>query len=404
MIHRSASVPSVRRPAPQSLTRTVTEQAIAVPAHPQPPVVFDVGSLPPELQQLISAAIGNPHDTCTLAQLQEALKAFKAASEVNTSFHRGALPRLHATFLRLFGAGRIRGASLDSLPQNLSRILENIVARSGLSGLQCLSDLVNGSLREDPRLATKAFNHWIHLALTTLATPALPYKALPTLIAARLGQMLRRPGVPPRHALNLLKQLLRIAKSGSLPHDLAMPVLIEVVLAVQTQEVSRRGSFRAPPELGQGVQWVELGSADVLDAMASLGSLTADLEWSLLAVVRVLATRWTSGGTPLTKATVLTALDYLADGPYPLLGCLAEALDIIQGLDLGHDPQLEELLARCAAKRASVRLLAVNTGPASGSLSVTPLAGAQVLENGQPVTLERLRQLGVIRYLDPSPQ
>lgn len=383
----------------------MTEQAIAVPAHPQQPeVVFDVGSLTPELQQLISAALGNPHDICTLAQLQEAMKAFKAASGVNKPFRRGALPLLHATFLRLFGAGRIKGASLESLPQNLSQILENIVARSGLSGLQCLSDLVNGSLREDPRLASKAFNHWIHLALTTLATPALPYKALPTLIAARLGQMLRRPGVPPTHALSLLKQLLRIAKAGSLPHDLAMPALIEVILVVQTQELAGGGSFRAPPALGQGVQWVELGSADVLDAMEPLGGLTADLETSLLAVVRVLATRGTFGGTPLTKATVLTALDYLADCPYPLLGCLAEALDIIQGLDLDHDPQVEERLACCAAKRASVRLLAVNTGPASGSLLVTPLAGAQVLENGQPVTLERLMQLGVIRYLDPSPQ
>lgn len=384
---------------------TATEQAIVVSAHlQQPVVVFDVGSLPPELQQLISAAIFNPHETCTLEQLQEALKALKVASGVNQSFCRGTLPLLHATFLRLFGLGRIKGASFDSLPQNLPQILEGIVARSGLSGLQCLSDLVNGSLGEHPELATKAFDHWIHLAKTAMATKSLPYDVLPTLIAMRLGQLLRRPGVPPTHALVLMQRLIRIAKAHGLPDGAAMPVLIEVALLVQAQEIEWGASFRAPPPLGRSSrQWLELGSADVLDAMEAHGGLSADLQASLLAVARVLATRQTSAGAPLTKATVLTALNHLADCPYPLRGCLAEALGIIQGMDHGGDPHIEDLLARCAAKRASAHLLAVDSGAAAGGIQIT-LAGAQVLVNGVRATMETLVQLGVVRYLDPSPQ
>lgn len=366
-----------------------------------PAVPFDVGHLPPEVQQLVAVAFCNSHETCTLKQLEEALKAIKVASGVNKPFCQGALPFLHATFLRLFGAGRIKGASLDSLPQNLHQILEGIVARSGLSGLQCLSDLVNGSLGMDSNLARKAFAHWIHLAKTAMATTALPYHVLPTLIAIRLGQMLRRPGVPPTHALTLMKQLIRMAKAHGLPDGAAMPVLIEVALLVQVQEVVWGNSFRAPPQLGQGLQWLALGSADVLEAIEALGGLSADLQESLLAVVRVLATRAPMGQPP-TLATVLTALNYLADCPYPLMGCLAEALDIIQGMGLGHDPRVEELLARCAAKRASAHLLTVEDSGPSGSIQITPLAGAQVLVNGVPATMATLRELGVVRYLGPS--
>jgi hypothetical protein len=363
----------VRPSAPADTT--ATEQVIVVSAHrQQPAVAFDVSGLPLELQRLIFAAICNPHGACTLEQLQAALKAFKAAGGVNRSFYREILPLLHATFLRLFGVGRIKGASLDSLPQNLHQILEGIVARSGLSGLQCLSDLVNGSLGTDPNLARKAFAHWIHLATTAMATTALPYQALPTLIAVRLGEMLQRPGVPPTHALMLMKQLVHLAKTGGLPPHLAMPALIEVALVVQTQELVMGGPFRAPPELGRSVQWVALGWADVMDAMDALGCLGAAL--SLLDVAQVLATPRKSWGETLTQATVLNALNYLADCPHPLLGCLAEALDIIQCLGLGHDPHVEELLARCAEKRASARLLAVEGSEASGSIQVTPLAGA----------------------------
>nr|WP_291026575.1 hypothetical protein [Hydrogenophaga sp.] len=361
MISRSHSLPRLPSsvpPSPQRLVRShsfsgaihgspvqpsvptdagVAEQAAVVPAHPQQPVVvFDLGRLPPELQQLVAAAFGNPHETCTLEQLQVALKAFKAVSEVNQSFHRNTLPLLHATFLRLFGAGRIKGASLDSLPQNLPQILEGIVARSGLCGLQCLSDLVNGSLGMDPNLARKAFNRWVHLARTAMATTALPYKALPTLIAMRLGEMLRRPGVPPTHALVLMKQLVRMAKTGGLSPDIAEPVLIEVALVALAQELAWNASFRAPPQLGLGLQWVELGSADVLDAMNvnGLKHLFVGIQTPLLAVARVLATRRRSGGEPLTKDTVLTALTFLADRPCPPIGGLAEALDIIQRMDL----------------------------------------------------------------------
>jgi len=325
-------------------------------AYPQQPTpVFDVGSLPIDLQRLIAAAFCNPHGACTLEQLQEALQAFKATSEVNRDFRRIALPLLHAVFLRLFGLGRIKGASFASLPlPNLPQILKDIVARSGLSGLQCLSDLVNGSLGENPTFARQAYTHWIQVTLRTEATTDLPYHVLPTLIAVRLGQMVRGLGVPPEHVLRLMHELLAIAKTRLLPDDHAMPALIEVALVVKTQEIASGCSFR-------GEAWyVNLSSADVQSAMAARGGFSEDLWNSLNAVVEVLVSKRTSLGEPLDGTTVLTALECLADFPYPLIGSLAEALDIIQRLDLGQDPHTEELLARCVAKRAAVRLL----GPA----------------------------------------
>ena len=216
--------------------------------------------------------------------------------------------------------------------------------------LQCLSDLVNGSLGEQPDLARQAYTHWRKMGQRAQATTQLPHDALPTLIAVRLGQMLRE-AVAPEHVMRLMHELLGMAKTKLLSDDRAMPALIEVALVVKTQELASGCSFRGE------VWYMNLSSADVQSAMAARGGFSEDLWTSLNAVAEVLASKRTSLGEPLDQATVLTALNCLADFPYPLIGSLAEALDIIQRLDLGHDPHVEELLARCAEKRASVRLL-----------------------------------------------
>jgi len=364
---RSESPPPVRLPSgngfPLLAPINVTESAIVAETSPaQEGVLFDDDrGLPPEVQKFIASLFVSPHGTHALQELRAALKTFKEMSEVSRSFNRFAIPLRHATFLRLFGLGRIENASFDHLLRHdLPKILEGIVARSGLSGLQCLSDLVNGSLGEHPDPSTKAFEHWIHLAQTATTTAALPYHAVPTLIAMRLGQMLSRgSGFSSLSVLMLAKQLVRLAGQGSLPLDLAKPALIEIVLVVQARELAFGRTFFALPPSDTVLQPVAFGSRAVWGAMQTLGQLSAGLQDSLLAVAKVLATTRQKyvGGEPLTQARVLTALNYLADCPYPLIGCLAEALDIIQRMDLGQDPHVESLLARCAAKLASVRLL-----------------------------------------------
>ncbi len=396
-IHGASVQPSVpvAPPAP--------EQAVVVPQ--QRAVAFDLKRLPPELQRLVLAAIGKPHQTCTVKRLQEALKAFKEMSVVDKSIYQDVLPLLHATFLRLFGAGRIKDASFKDLPlPNLPQILESIVARSGLSGLQCLSDLVSGSLDEDPSLADKAFVHWIRLAGTAMATTALPYKVLPTLIAMRLGALMRRACVPPTHALTLMERLVRISTTEAMSPDVAMPALIEMFLVAEAKENASRDCYRAPPQLGRGMAWVQFRSGDVLAVIRELGVLSEGDQESLLAVAEVLATSQKSTGGPLTDATVSTALAFLADCPYPLIGCLAEALDIIRCMHLEHDPFLVDLLARCAAKQASARLLAVEADSDPGDMRIDPLAGVTVLVNGVPVTTSTLLAMGALKYLGPSPQ
>lgn len=337
------------------------DQAIVASTEPQQQeVLFDVGGQHADLQRLVVAAFCNPRDARTLEQLQAALKNLKTAREVNTLFHSVA----HDMLPHLWGLWPLRMGSFDKLSlQQLPHILEGNAARFGMSGLQCLMNVVVGSVGEQPALARQAFAWWLRL-VQNAPTAGLPYQALPALLAIRLGQLLRRPGGPPEHALVLMKQLIDMARTnGSTqvwPPAVVAPVLIEAALVAMTEEFKRGGPFRVSFPSDVGLTWMEFDSTEVREVMdETVPSVDGQ---SLTAVAQVLA----AGplGTP-NIATVQSALAFLANCPYPLIGCMAQALDTIQRIEISALPPIEALLDTCRLKRATSGLLPVESGGAA---------------------------------------
>jgi len=315
---------------------------------------FEGSRFPPEVVELIVALLGNPRETQTAPALRAALNTFKQMSEVSRSFNRFAVPLRHATFLRLLVLRCVK-VSFDSLfvdDLDLPRMLDGMAARSGLSRLQCLSHLVNGSLLELPPGNEKAFHRWLDLIERQASSAAKDggdelFKLLPALIAVCLGQML---GQGAGSAVqDLMKQL--VEHSRQLPDSMAEPLLIEALVLTRAKEIGTNTPFMARCWQGGETTWETFSSAHVRQAMQSHGTLTADTAASLQAVAQVLALKH-APRTDMDAITIKRALEFLASYPHPLMGCLAQALDII-GRMTGKSARIEELLAECTRKLAS---------------------------------------------------
>lgn len=296
--------------------------------------MFDDRVLPGDVQKCIASFFVNPHAAHSPHELRVALDTFKQMCRVSRSFRRFAAPWRDAAFLRLFGLGHIKKAAFERLIlRDLFHLLQGIEARSGLSGLQCLSDLVKGSLGETPAQVEQAFSGWIglldqHLSSADKEGGGGLFNLLPAVIAARLGQVLASDGMPPAHAVLLMKQLVGFA--NKLPASMAEPLLIEALVLARGKEIGTGTAFLARFREGGQTKWVTFGSADVAKAMPANGRLPADTAASLQAVAKVLALR--HGDQDIDADTIERALTFLASCPYPLMGCLAQALDIIGGV------------------------------------------------------------------------
>lgn len=336
---RRRAPPVPHRPAP-------LEGAAAKAAVAQGQVaIFDLLGLPVELQQLVINSLPHPYEAQTWEEWQAIGRVIDALNLVNKAFHVGIQPMvfakgLHA--LRKASGPRVFATLHDpELPMKLRAITEHPLGPPCAG--QCLVDLARaaGGIRHAMH-ALAAQQCLLDLVKRGLAEPAVPYAVLPTLLVAYspLWDWSDHP-----FSAFLCFQVL-VQNLGDLPDAVALPALIEAALRALQHEIRSGGD--AVIIFTPSGTWRPLSAAEVLKALSDRGYPLPDMKRYLDAVAAVLASGDAGGEEALVASTVIAALRFMQDCPYPLVGSLAKALKTIQRHHLS--PYNEGLVAACAKK------------------------------------------------------
>lgn len=300
------------------------------------------------LQERIASSLPHPDSARSPAELRAIGRFIEAANRVNKVFHNGTLTLLHAKGFRSMKLAPSHFPQLASLPWgDLPKILKDVADSSPypFSGFQCLDDLAstacgvrharNALMTQDALLAL------VSQAPLAPSGKSVPYAVLPTLLVAH--SPLWGIGMPPFSAWLCFDVLVKALQE--FPDAVAVPALMEAALRAKHGE-ARTGNVVTVFEPDGGTQ--NLSSGDVLLWIAQRECPIADPEKPLQALAVVLNCTPEYGDRP-DDSTVMTALEFLSNYPYPLIGAMDEALTIIRRHFL--TPFTEELVAKCLARQ-----------------------------------------------------
>jgi hypothetical protein len=300
------------------------------------------------LQERIASSLPHPDSARSPAELRAIGQFIEAANRVNKVFHNGTLTLLHAKGFRLMKLAPSHFPHLAALlGGELPKILKDVADSSPypFSGFRCLDDLAstacgvrharNALMTQDALLAL--------VSQAPLATSGknVPYAVLPTLLVAH--SPLWGIGMPPFSAGLCFDVLVKALRD--FPDEVAVPALMEAALRAKQRE-ARTGGVVTVFEPGGDTQ--NLTSGDVLLWIAERQCQIADPKKPLEALAAVLNCTPERGDRP-DDSTVMTALEFLSNYPYPLIGAMDEALTTIRRHFL--TPHTEALVANCLARQ-----------------------------------------------------
>lgn len=300
------------------------------------------------LQERIASSLPHPDSARSPEELRALGRFIEAVNRVNKVFHGGTLTLLHAKGFRLMKLAPSHFPQIAALPWTvLPEILQEVSDGSPypFSGFRCLDDLAHAATGvRHARNALLAQESLLALVWQELHGPTgkgVPYAVLPTLLVAH--SLLWGIGMPPFSAWLCFDVLVKALREY--PDAVAVPALMEAALRAKQGE-ARTGGVVTVFEPGGDTR--NLSSGDVLLWIAQRECQIADPEKPLEALAAVLNCTPERGDRP-DDSTVMTALEFLSNYPYPLIGAMDEALTIIRRHFL--TPYTEGLVAHCLAKQ-----------------------------------------------------